>query len=301
MPGFLIDAGYWIGWNVLWILPRPISVRLFDLLGRITWRLHTRGVRQLELNLARVFNTAATDVNIRKLSRSGMRSYMRYYCETFLLPRWDQSEISARVRIENDSEIRSALNSGGAILTLPHSGNWDLAGAWAAQQLGSLCTVAERLRPEGVYRKFMKMRTDRNIQLMPLVGEGGTYEWLRDHVNSGRLVALLGDRDVAKSGMGTQLFGHRAVLPIGAALLAIDTGRPLFTCSTWFDGDQLVITFDSAIAFDPTPVTGKDRIRKATEITQLIALRFENHISTHPSDWHMLQVVWPDLIADKSK
>lgn len=301
MPGFLIDTGFWIGWNVLWLLPHSISVYLFDLIGRTAWRLRTRGVRQLELNLSRVFELHPSDPAIRKMSRQGMRNYMRYYCETFLLPKWDQQELSKRVRVENDESLRAALDSGGAILTLPHSGNWDLAGAWAAQELGSLCTVAERLRPEGVYQKFMKIRTDRNIQLMPLVGETGIYEWLRDHVNSGRLVALLGDRDVARNGMGTDFFAHRAALPIGAAMLAIDTQRPLFTCSTWFDKNQLVITFDEPIDVDSTPVSGKDRIRRACEITAQIAIRFEQHIKAHPTDWHMLQVVWSDLIADVKK
>lgn len=274
-----------------------MSVRLFDLLGRLTWRMNSRGVRQLELNLGRALNLPADSAEIRELSRQGMRSYMRYYCETFLLPRWSREDILAKVRTENVEAIEKALKDGGAILTLPHSGNWDLAGAWAAMHLGSLCTVAERLRPEGVYRKFMKMRTDRNIQLMPLVGEGGTYEWLRDHVTQGRLVALLGDRDVAKNGMGIPFFDQRAVLPIGAAVLAVDTGRPLITCSTWFDGDQLVITFDEPITFDATPVTGKDRLRKAAQITNDVAKNFEGHITAHPEDWHMLQVVWPDLVA----
>jgi hypothetical protein len=82
---------------------------------------------------------------------------------------------------------------------------------------------------------------------MPLSGDGGTYEYLREHVNQGRVVALLGDRDVAKSGMSNEFFGHRASLPIGAALLAIDTGSPLFTCAPWYDGDNLVISFDSEV------------------------------------------------------
>ena len=278
-------------------MPRPLSVRLFDALARLTWRMRTSGVIQLELNLARALNLPDDSRQIRELSRQGMRSYMRYYCETFLLPRWSQEDILSRVRTENVEVIEDALKDGGAILTLPHSGNWDLAGAWAAMYLGSLCTVAERLRPEGVYRKFVKMRTDRHIQLMPLVGEGGTYEWLRDHVTNGRLVALLGDRDVAKNGMGVQFFGHRAVLPIGAAVLAVDTGRPLITCSSWFDGEQLVITFDQPITIDSSQVTGKERLRKAAQITNGVAKNFEAHITAHPSDWHMLQVVWPDLVA----
>jgi KDO2-lipid IV(A) lauroyltransferase len=224
---------------------------------------------------------------------------MRYYCETFLLPRWSRSQMRSRVQARNSSAISDALMDGGAVLTLPHSGNWDLAGAWAADEFGSLCTVAERLRPEGVFQKFLKMRRDRGISLMPLTGEGGTYEYLRDHVNQGHLVALLGDRDVARNGMGNQFFGHRAPLPIGAALLAIDTGRPLFTCSTFYERGQLVLDFDDEIIFDRTPVTGRDRLRKAQEVSALALANFERHILAHPENWHQLQPVWPDLVAVK--
>jgi KDO2-lipid IV(A) lauroyltransferase len=184
------------------------------------------------------------------------------------------------------------------VLTLPHLANWDLAGSWAAIYFGSVCSVAERLRPEGVFQKFLAMRTARGMKLMPLTGQGGTYEFLRDHLNQGELVALLGDRDVAKSGMSNEFFGHRATLPIGAALLALDTGRPLFTCAPWYEGDKMVITFDNEIEFDRTPVQGRERLRRAQEVTALICQNFEVHIAAHPNNWHQLQPVWADLVAD---
>ena len=295
----LLDAGFWLGWNVLWALPARLSHFLFDVVARVAWSMQVTGVRQLEMNISRALDCNPDDARIRTLSRAAMRSYMRYYCETFLLPRWSRNDIRKHVHAINASVVSDALAKGGAVLSLPHLGNWDLAGAWAADEFGSLCTVAERLRPEGVFQKFLKMRRDRGISLMPLTGEGGTYEYLRDHVNSGRLVALLGDRDVARNGMGNQFFGHRAPLPIGAALLAIDTGCPLFTCAPFYEDDKLVLHFDDEIVFDRTPVTGRDRLRKAQEVTALVLARFESSISAHPENWHQLQPVWPDLVASK--
>lgn len=297
----VIDAGFWLGWNVLWILPAPIAYRLFDFVAKVSWRKQIRGVRQLELNLSRVLGCEVSDPRIRSLSREAMRSYMRYYCETFLLPRWSDEQLVDSVVALNAEPVLAAMKSGGVVITLPHSGNWDHAGAWAAKYFGSLCTVAERLRPEGVFQKFLAMRVGRGMQIMPLTGEGGTYEYLRNHVTEGRMVALLGDRDVAKNGMGNQFFGSRASLPIGAALLALDTGRPLYTCAASYDGDKLVITFDDAVEFDRSPVAGRDRLRRAQEITLQVAQRFEKHISAHPSNWHQLQPVWADLVAGDSK
>ena len=278
-------------------MPPRMAYFLFDKAAHITWRREVTSVRQLELNLSRVLECSLDDSRIRPLSLRNMQSYMRYYCETFMLPRWTDEQLLDRVRTENSMQVVEALRSGGAVLTLPHLANWDWAGAWAARYFGSLCTVAERLRPEGVFQKFLKARESRGITLMPLTGEGGTYEFLRQHIMQGRLVALLGDRDVAKSGMGNQFFGHRTSLPIGAALLALDTGRPLFTCAPWYDGETLVISFDSEIVFDRTPVEGRERLRRAQEITRQVAANFENHIRSHPENWHQLQPIWPDLVV----
>jgi KDO2-lipid IV(A) lauroyltransferase len=278
-------------------MPSRWAYFLFDQAAKIVWRKETQSIKQLELNLSRVLECGPDDPRIRPLSLQAMQSYMRYYCETFMLPRWSDEQLIGKVRTENSDQVFMALQSGGAILTLPHLANWDWAGAWAARNFGSLCTVAERLRPEGVFQKFLKARESRGLTLMPLTGDGGTYEFLREHVNQGRLVALLGDRDVAKSGMGVDFFGHRTPLPIGAALLALDTGRPLFTCATWYEGDELVITFDSEIIFDRNPVQGRDRLRRAQEVTKLVAANFEQHIRSHPENWHQLQPVWPDLVA----
>jgi len=269
---------------------------LFNKAAQITWRREVNSIKQLELNLSRVLDCSPDDPRIRPLSLQAMQSYMRYYCETFMLPRWNDEQLFNRVRAENAEQLVAALKSGGAILTLPHLANWDWAGAWAARYFGSLCTVAERLRPEGVFQKFLKARESRGITLMPLTGGGGTYEYLRDHINQGRLVALLGDRDVARNGMGNLFFGHRTSLPIGAALLALDTGRPLFTCAPWYDGETLAIAFDSEIVFDRSPVQGRDRLRRAQEVTKLVAENFERHIRNHPENWHQLQPVWPDLV-----
>jgi lauroyl/myristoyl acyltransferase len=100
--------------------------------------------------------------------------------------------------------------------------------------------------------------------------------------------------------MGNQFYGHRASLPIGAALLAMDTGRPLFTCATYYDGKQLVLEFDEEVVFDRTHVAGRDRLRRAQEVTALAVAKFEQHIHAHADNWHQLQPVWADLVASKS-
>ena len=298
LRGRLVDAGFWFGWNTLWVMPESMARALFDIVGRVTWRLNGRGARQLEANIARAMGDAASPAQVRAASHRALRHYMRYYCETFLLPRWSPERISQAVRADNLEPVAAAARAGGVILTLPHSGNWDLAGAWAAQHLGQIVTVAERLRPEGVFQKFLRVRRALGITLMPLTGEPGVYEFLRASAVSGAVVPLLGDRDVARSGMGVEFFGHRAPMPVGAALIALDTGLPLFTCCTYYEGATLVIRFGPQVPLPAARPVGRERLRLGAQVTGLIASAFEQDIREHPDSWYQLQPVWPDLVVD---
>ena len=298
MSARVTALGLWLGWNLLWLFPESFVAWSFNIASDYCWRKRIKGVRQLEANFGRVFGVNPADAQIRELSRQAMRAYMRYYYETFLVTHWSTEEINSRVRAENVEPVVEALKSGGVILTLPHSGNWDLAGAWAAINLGTVGTVAERLKPEMIFKKFVTMRNKLGMNILPLTGEPGIYEFLRGQVKAGNLVPLLGDRDVAKNGMGNLFFGHRASLPIGAAVLALDTGRPLFSCSTWYDAKQLIITFDEQVNMPTELATGRERLRQAQQISAELATRFEVHIKTHAQDWHMLQPVWSDLVVE---
>ena len=297
MKNRLTNFGFWLGWTVLWRMPEPLIRKMFRIIADTSCLLNTRGVRQLSLNLRRVIGTDVANEELRKIVKAGMRNYLRYYCETFIVNRWSRSKIESLVRVENAENAISASKNGGIILALPHSGNWDLAGAWATGTMSQISTVAERLKPESVFQKFLKMRRDLGFDVVALTGVTGVYEFLRDSVRKGNTVPLLSDRDVAKNGMGIDFFGARASLPIGAALLALDTGRPIFTCSTWYDDKTLVITFDDEPIFVKSDETGRERLKVAQKTTSEIIQRLENHIKAHPQDWHMLQPVWKDLIA----
>ena len=62
-----------------------------------------------------------------------LRSYSRYWLETFRLPKMDNAEVVARVDATaiGVEHLDAALDRGrGAVVALPHMGNWDVAGLW---------------------------------------------------------------------------------------------------------------------------------------------------------------------------
>jgi KDO2-lipid IV(A) lauroyltransferase len=226
-----------------------------------------------------------------------MRSYLRYWCEAFRLPDWSRDRTVGRVRVENEHYLRDAVGSGrGVLAALMHMGNWDHAGAWATLTGVPVVTVAERLKPERLFARFLAYRQALGMEILPLTGgDGDLLDTLSRRLRAGRLVPLLADRDLRSTGVEVDLLGERTRMPPGPAMLALRTGAALHPVSIWYEGRGLVIRFHDEVV---PPAHGRTR-EKVTEMTQRVADVFGAAIRAHPQDWHMLQPLWLGDLADR--
>ncbi|MBH0122696.1 phosphatidylinositol mannoside acyltransferase [Rhodococcus sp. CX] len=277
------DLGYAAAWRLVRALPDRWALRLFYLAADRAAR--NGGPDQLRRNLSRVLTIPAEEVP-DELVRASLRSYARYWCEAFRLPSMDP------VRLADDIEtsatglehIHESVERGkGAVLALPHSGNWDLAGVWVTQRVGSPVVVAERLRPDSLFRRFVRFREGLGFEIIPLTGtETPPLEQLAARLREGRMVGLLAERDMTGTGVPVTFFGEPARMPAGPARLAIDTGAPLLPVNCWFTPNGW------GFQVGP-PIEAVDGVQGTT---QALADRFAAAIAAHPADWHMLQRVW---------
>ena len=295
MPGLkdtLTDAGYDLGWSVVCRLPQSRAQSAFRLSADLAWRRQGRGVQVLEGNLRRVIGSQAPESQLRALSKAAMRSYARYWLEAFRLPMMPTGRLVAGMRDTGHS--RAALDylaaGRGVVFALPHMGNYELTGAWViAKGTGSITTVAERLKPESVYDRFVAFRAGLGVEVLPASGgTGSSFAVLVQRLRAGKLVALVCDRDVTGSGIEVEFFGEQARMMGGPAALAVQTGAALMPVILWFDGDGWGVYVHQEI---PVPGEG-DSKQQAAAMTQELARLFEAGIRAHPQDWHMLQRVF---------
>lgn len=285
----LTDGLYGLGWSVVKRLPERTAVRLGERVADRTWRRRGKGVRQLERNLARVRPDAGEE-ELRELSRAGMRSYLRYWMESFRLPAWSEERIARSLYVHDLHHLTDAHAAGrGAVLALPHLANWDLAGAWlATHKQIPFTTVAERLKPESLYDRFVAYREGLGMEVLPHEG-GAAFGTLARRMRSGGVAALVADRDLSSSGIEVTFFGETARMPAGPALLALQTGAALLPANLWFDS----ATTMRGRVHPPIEVPGTGtREEKAAAMTQAMADAFAAGIAEHPEDWHMLQKLW---------
>ncbi|MGX1548686.1 phosphatidylinositol mannoside acyltransferase [Streptomyces adustus] len=285
----LTDAVYGLGWSTVKKLPEPIAVRLGRAVADLAWKKRGKGVRRLESNYARVVPDASPE-RLAELSRAGMRSYLRYWMESFRLPAWSAERICDGFEPEGVDHLTDALASGrGVVLALPHMANWDLAGAWVTTRLRTpFTTVAERLKPETLYDRFVAYREGLGMEVLPHSG-GTAFGTLARRLRDGGLVCLVAERDLSASGVEVKFFGDTARMPAGPALLAQQTGALLLPVTLWYD-DSPVMRGRIHPPLE-VPETGT-RAEKTSVMTQALADAFATGIADHPEDWHMLQRLW---------
>ncbi|MGH3328898.1 MAG: phosphatidylinositol mannoside acyltransferase [Streptomycetales bacterium] len=296
LTGRLADRGYAAGWALVRQLPEGVVRRVFQAIADAAWWRRGRSVRRLEANLARVLGTTVQEPRLRELSRAAMRSYLRYWREAFRLPEWSAERIVSTLHTVDEHRLHEALARGrGAVVALPHMANWDHAGAWAVASGIPFTTVAERLKPESLFDRFVAYRVGLGMEVLPLTGgTADVFGTLSRRLRAGRMVCLLGDRDLTVTGVEVSFFGGRARMPAGPAALALHTGAALIPVTLWYDADGTHVWFHPEVRVPGTAAGRGGRDAQVAAMTQAAADVFARGIAEHPEDWHMLQRLWID-------
>jgi phosphatidylinositol dimannoside acyltransferase len=292
----LTELGYAAGWRLVRMLPLPAARALFNKGADRAAKANGPSTQRLRRNLRMVVGPGLPEAELNDLVRLGLRSYARYWMEAFRLPTQSKADFLRDFDLVNADEFHRVLGEGkGAIMALPHMGNWDAAAAWLVSHGYRMVTVMERLKPEGLYKRFIAYREKLGMEVLPLTGgQRPPLDVLAEKAQQGYAVPLLADRDLSSRGVEVRFFGGRTRMPAGPAILALRTGAPLYAVDLWFTPTGCLGRIRHIEL--PGPDEGALDVRvKLT--TQKLADAFELGIAEHPQDWHMLQKLWLDQSA----
>jgi lauroyl/myristoyl acyltransferase len=274
------------------VVPPALGRPLARIAAR-AWRLAQPNRRhQVARNLERVLPDASPAERQRALRRV-FDYYGRYWHELFRLAVEDPAGLLADFTIEGLEHIEAAAAAGrGVVLALPHLGNWDLAGAWLAEQGYRISVVAEPAEPPELFEWFVETRARLGMRVIALGPDAGAT--LLRELQDNRVIGLVCDRDLTGDGVAVTFFGEKTRLPGGPAMLALRTGAPLLPAGVSFcphDGH-------AARILEPVPADRHGRMRDdVTRVTQQLAYRFEDLIRATPDQWLMLQPNWPSDVV----
>lgn len=283
-----------LGWTIVRRTPERRANSLFRRMADQVWRRHGPSVQQYERNLRRVVPDAG-DAEIRELSRLGLQSYARYWCEALSMPDWSRERILS-FGMDGIEMIDDTLASGrGVVFVCPHAGNYDHGAAFLAQRWGSLVTVAERLRPDKLFDRFVAFRQELGMEVLG-TGTPDLIPTLCDRIEQGKIVGLVGERDLSRRGVPVTFFDEPTRMPAGAAKVARSTGALVFPAAMFFSRAGAACRLLEPV---DVPATDDEAGDIATA-TQRIADEFTASIPQYVTDWHMLQPLWvADLDPDR--
>ena len=279
---------YLFAWKVIALLPEKSAYQLANFVSDRIYKKNGKGIRRLRSNYARVMPEYAA-AKLEELTKLGMRSYLRYWFDTFRLSRWSKNRIISTTQVIRENLLRDPIQSKqGCIVALPHAGNCDHAAAYFCSTGITLTAVVEKLKPEAIFKKFLAYRE--SIGIEAISHKEKTIPILTKRLQAGKLIALVADRDMSRNGVEVNFFGKTSKMPSGPAILAIKTGAPLITAYVRYTLDGIQIIFDETIK----PTNSGNEEDQIKIITQSIADNFAKRIKEYPVDWHMLQRIWID-------
>ena len=279
---------YLFAWKLIALLPEKSAYKLADYVSDRIYKKNGKGIKRLRGNYGRVMPEYSSQ-KLEELTKLGMRSYLRYWFDTFRLSKWSKNRIISTTQVIRENLLRDPIQSKqGCIVALPHAGNWDHAAAYFCSTGITLTAVVEKLKPEAIFKKFLAYRE--SIGIEAISHKEKTIPILTERLQAGKLIALVADRDMSRNGIEVNFFGKTSKMPSGPAILAIKTGAPLITAYVRYTPSGIEIIFDETLK----PTNSGSEEEQIKIITQSMADNFAKRIKENPVDWHMLQRIWVD-------
>ena len=203
-----------------------------------TWRLASGATSAASApgwpsRIARLRASAAPATDpaaLERLTRSAFRHHARTYLELLLAPSLTGAELERRVTIVDEPFVRETIRPGNRIILVGlHLASVELVGFIAASWTRGSTTAPMETLGDAELQAWM-VRTRAAVGLR-IVGLREARREMLAALERGEPVGIIADRDISGGGMPVELFGAPASLPIGPALLAVETGTPIYVGS----------------------------------------------------------------------
>ncbi len=235
---------------------------------------------------------AATDgAALERLLHATFRQTIRYYLDVARLPGRRPGDVDERLQLETPDAVSRAFGPEAPILLAAmHYGEIEFPAMLAAIRTGRpVMAPMETVDDPALQDWIRRTRSSAGIEVVPLRDARKT---LLTALADGQTVGLIGDRNVAGGVIDVSFFGATAPLPMGPALLAVESGRPLYLAAVRRAAGRRYL---GRLERVEVAVGGTRRQRIEATMANL-ATAMERAIALAPEQWwSLLSPIWPDL------
>jgi len=279
-----------IGAKIAPLLPVWLGNGLSDLIGGLIYALTPTRRRVVMCNLSHVLADKPL-AERRRVSRAMFRSTIRNYYDLLRVHALSSEQRLAQVELRNIHLVYEAFKRGRGIMAIAcHQGSFSFVTQLASLVDFDFFLTVEPVEPPELFEFVRKLRgADPRNHTIAIGGSEvrAIFRALKDN----HMVCLAIDRDVSGNGKPLSFFGAEAILPTGAAEIALRTGTYVMPIQIYrIAKGRHALHFHPGFVAEPSGDKAADLINTSTRMLGEI----ERMIRVAPEDWVVMQPVWPD-------
>ncbi|KPK27026.1 MAG: hypothetical protein AMJ61_07095 [Desulfobacterales bacterium SG8_35_2] len=285
---------------VIRLFPRNVSVRLGAGLGALAFRLIREERLKTINNLTVAYGATKTAAEISAMAKEVWVNLGKSGVEFAIKMGQEDPDVFFKdLEVRGNEYMQEAYQKGKGILALiSHMGCWE-GTAMGIPMLGvPAYAIGKRLGNEKLNDLLFESRGKKGV---PTLARGSSYKKILRTLKENNVIGILIDQDTDVRGVFVDFYGRPAYTPIGAAMLAMDSGAPVLPMFYLKKDDD---TYEFIIEKEiPLIMTGNRRY-DMQENTRRFHAVIEKYIKKYPTQWVWMHNRWkttPEMVQEREK
>ena len=285
---------------VIRLLPRTVAMKLLGSLGAVVfWVMKEERIKAVS-NLNIAYGQEKSPAEIHAMAKAVFVNLGKSGAEFAIkMSQNNPEKFFENLEVRGDEHLQEAIKKGKGILGLiSHMGCWE-GTALGLPMLGiPAYAIGKRLGNEQLNTLLFESRGKKGVSTL---ARGSSYKTILRVLAENNLVGILIDQDTDVRGVFVDFYGKPAHTPIGAAMLAMDSGAPVLPMFYLKKDDD---TYEFIIDKEIPLISTGNRRRDMGENTRLFHTVIEKYIKKYPTQWVWMHNRWkttPEMVAEKKQ
>ena len=285
---------------VIRLLPRTVAMKLLGSLGAVVfWVMKEERLKAIS-NLNIAYGQEKSPAEIHAMAKAVFVNLGKSGAEFAIkMSQNNPEKFFENLEVRGDEHLQEAIKKGKGILGLiSHMGCWE-GTALGLPMLGiPAYAIGKRLGNEQLNTLLFESRGKKGVSTL---ARGSSYKTILRVLAENNLVGILIDQDTDVRGVFVDFYGKPAHTPIGAAMLAMDSGAPVLPMFYLKKDDD---TYEFIIDKEIPLISTGNRRRDMGENTRLFHTVIEKYIKKYPTQWVWMHNRWkttPEMVAEKKQ
>ena len=285
---------------VIRLLPRTVAMKLLGSLGAVVfWVMKEERLKAIS-NLNIAYGQEKSPAEIHAMAKAVFVNLGKSGAEFAIkMSQNNPEKFFENLEVRGDEHLQEAIKKGRGILGLiSHMGCWE-GTALGLPMLGiPAYAIGKRLGNEQLNTLLFESRGKKGVSTL---ARGSSYKTILRVLAENNLVGILIDQDTDVRGVFVDFYGKPAHTPIGAAMLAMDSGAPVLPMFYLKKDDD---TYEFIIDKEIPLISTGNRRRDMEENTRLFHTVIEKYIKKYPTQWVWMHNRWkttPEMVAEKKQ